>query len=205
MSKRALNLFIILSALYIAAEVVSNATAGRLVQFGPLVLPGAIFLYSLTFTLRDAIHTIGGWKVAKAMIWAGFLANGILAGYGLLVTTLPAPAFFDNLPYQTVFGTTARVVAASLGAYLLSTYLDALIFERLKRSVVRRVLASNAVSVTIDSAVFVTLAFAGTGAPLLNLILGQIIVKMLASTVLIPLVVWVRGSLRREGLALEGY
>lgn len=205
MSQRAAILLTFLSAIYIAAEVVSNATAGRLVQLGPLVFPGAIFLYSLTFTLRDAIHVIGGWKVAKSLIWAGFIANGILAAYGLIVTALPSPFWFDNTPYQTVFGTTARVVAASLGAYLLSTYLDAIIFERLKQNVVRRVLASNAVSVTVDSVVFIVLAFAGTGAPLLNLIVGQIIIKMLVSAVLIPLVTWVRDSLRREGLALEGY
>lgn len=54
------NLLVSLVALYIAAELVSNATAGRLVQMGTWVVPGAIFLYSLTFTLRDAVHTVGG-------------------------------------------------------------------------------------------------------------------------------------------------
>lgn len=203
--KNAAMMLTILSAIYIAAEVVSNATAGRLVQLGPLVFPGAIFLYSLTFTLRDAVHTIGGWKVAKALLWAGFIANAILAVYGLIVTALPKPEWFDNSAYQAVFGTTARVVTASLVAYLVSTWLDALIFERLKSTIVGRVLASNAVSTTVDSVLFITLAFAGTGAPLLNLMVGQILIKMVMSTGLIPLVYWVRNNLRSQGLALEGY
>ncbi|MDL2344411.1 queuosine precursor transporter [Deinococcus sp. MIMF12] len=187
------NLLIILIALYIGAELVSNVTAGRLVQLGALVFPGAIFLYSLTFTLRDAIHTVAGWKGAKALLWGGFAANALLAGYGLLVNALPKPGFFEDQAYQVVFGSTLRVVAASLVAYLISTALDALIFERLKRrGVVVQVIASNAVSTTLDTAVFITLAFAGTGAPLLNLMLGQVLLKMTISLLLIPLVRWVR-------------
>ena len=205
MNKNAAVMLTLLSSIYIAAELVSNATAGRLVQVGPMVFPGAIFLYSVTFTLRDAVHTVGGWKVAKGLIWAGFIANSILAAYGLLVNVLPKPVWFDDTAYQAVFGTTARVVLASLGAYLVSTWLDAVIFERFKRSIAVRVLMSNAASTTIDSVLFIVLAFAGTGAPLLNLIVGQIIIKMLVSTLLIPLVYWVRSRLRSQGLALEGY
>lgn len=186
-------LLVFLIAVYIGAELVSNITAGRLVQLGPLIFPGAIFLYSLTFTLRDAVHTAGGWQTAKALLWGGLAANTLLAGYGLLVNALPKPGFFNDSAYQAVFGSTFRVVLASLLAYLVSTALDALIFERLKsRGVATQVIASNAVSTTLDTAIFVTLAFAGTGAPLLNLMLGQIILKMLISLLLIPLVRWVR-------------
>ncbi|MFC6619414.1 queuosine precursor transporter [Deinococcus radiophilus] len=187
------TLLIVLIAVYIGAELVSNVTAGRLVQFGPLVFPGAILLYSLTFTLRDAIHVAGGWTAAKALLWGGLAANALLAGYGLIVNALPTPDFFDDAAYQAVFGSTFRVVFASLLAYLLSTALDALIFERLRhRGVTTQVVASNAVSTTLDTIIFITVAFAGTGAPLLNLMLGQIILKMLISLLLIPLVRWVR-------------
>lgn len=187
------TLLVILIAIYIGAELVSNVTAGRLVQFGSLIFPGAIFLYSLTFTLRDAVHAAGGWATAKALLWGGFAANALLAGYGLIVNTLPKPGFFNDSAYQAVFGSTIRVVFASLVAYLISTALDALIFERLKhRGVTTQVIASNAVSTTLDTVIFITLAFAGTGAPLLNLMLGQIILKMLISLLLIPLVRWVR-------------
>ncbi|MER3445041.1 MAG: hypothetical protein C4333_13370 [Meiothermus sp.] len=136
---------------------------------------------------------------------AGLAANALLALYGLLMTVLPKPVRFDGDAYAQVFGATLRVVVASLVAYGVSTWLDALLFERLKRSVAGRVLASNLVSTTLDTVVFITLAFAGTGVPLLNLMLGQVVVKMLVSTVLIPLVYWMRNALRSQGLALEGY
>lgn len=199
------NLLVLLVGVYIAAELVSNATAGRLVQIGAWVFPGAIFLYSLTFTLRDAVHTVGGWKVAKSLVWAGLAANLLLALYGILVTVLPKPVWFNDTAYTQVFGTTVRVVFASLIAYGISTWLDALIFERMKQSIAARVLTSNLVSTTLDTVIFITLAFAGTGAPLLNLMIGQVVIKMVVSTVLIPLVYWVRNTLRSQGLAMEGY
>lgn len=192
------SLIVILIAIYIGAELVSNVTAGRLVQLGPLVVPSAIFLYSLTFTLRDAVHTAGGWQTAKALLWGGFAANALLVGYGILVNALPKPDFFKDDAYQVVFGSTLRVVVASLAAYLISTALDAFIFERFKhRGVAAQVIASNAVSITLDTVIFITLAFVGTGAPLLNLMLGQIILKMLISILLIPLVRWVRLQVAR--------
>lgn len=195
----------VLVAIYIAAIIVSNATAGRLVQLGPFVFPGAIFLFALTFTLRDAIHVVGGWPVAKSLIVAGFAANALLAGYGLAVIYLPAPVWFDGTAYEAVFGMTARVVAASLAAFGVAAFLDAYVFERLKRSIVGRVVTSNAASTTADTVIFILIAFAGTGAPLLNLMFGQIVIKMAVSSLMIPLVVWVRNSLHARGLALEGY
>ena len=195
----------VLVAIYIAAIIVSNATAGRLVQLGPFVFPGAIFLFALTFTLRDAIHVVGGWSVAKSLVAAGFAANALLAGYGLAVIYLPAPAWFDGAPYEAVFGMTARVVVASLVAFGIAAFLDAYVFERLKRSIVGRVVTSNAASTTADTVIFILIAFAGTGAPLLNLMFGQIVIKMVVSSLMIPLVVWVRNNLHARGLALEGY
>lgn len=193
-----------LIGLYIAVELVSNATAGRLVTLGPFVVPGGLFLYSMTFTMRDAIHTAGGLRAAKSLIWIGLAANALLAGYGLFVNALPKPEWFQDAGYQQVFGTAARVVGASLVAYWVATYLDTLVFERLKRSIPASVLGSNLISTVVDTVIFATLAFAGTGAPLLNLMLGQVVVKLVVSTLVMPLVYGVRMSLRRSGLAVEG-
>jgi len=187
-----LQVLVVLTSLYIAAEVVSNATAGRLVQIGPLVLPGAIFLYSLTFTLRDAIHTAGGYAAARGVVWGGFLANALLALYGLFVLALPAPAWFSGEAYAQVFGQSARVVVASLSAYLLAQLANTWIFERVRGSILAKVTSSNALAVLLDTAIFITLAFAGTGAPLLNMMLGQILFKFALSLALLPLVYAVR-------------
>ncbi|MCD0159816.1 queuosine precursor transporter [Deinococcus sp. 6YEL10] len=195
LNQRQISVLMLLVALYIGVEVISNAVAGRLVQIGMLVVPGAIFLYALSFTLRDAIHMVGGYALARRLIWAGVTVNLLLACYGLIVNRLPAPGFFDPAAYNAVFGTTSRVVLASVAAYTVSTYLDGLIFERFIDRPARAVLVSNIFSIITDSALFIALAFAGTGAPLLNLMLTQALFKLVISLLLIPLVTRLRARL----------
>ncbi len=183
---------VLLVSLYVAAEVVSNVTAGRLVAVGPIVVPGAIFLYAMTFTLLDAIHSAGGLPLARSAVWAGFFANLLLALYGLFVLALPAPPGFDDAPYRAVLGQSARVVAASLTAYLAAQLTNTWVFERIGGPLWRRVAGSNALAIVVDSVVFITLAFVGTGAPLLDLIAGQLLFKFVLSLLLLPLVYGVR-------------
>jgi len=185
-------LLVLLASVYIAAEVIANVTAGRLVQLGPLVLPGAIFIYALTFTLRDAVHAAGGLAVARAVVWGGFLANALLALYGLFVLVLPAPPWFEDAAYRAVLGQSARVVVASLTAYLVAQLANTHLFEGIRGGLVAKVTGSNAVAILIDTVVFITLAFAGTGAPLFNMMLGQLLFKFVISLLLLPLVYGVR-------------
>lgn len=192
-----------LVGLYVASEIISQVTAGRLVQLGGLVLPGATFLYALTFTLRDAIHVVGGYRVAKALIPVGLSANALVLLYGALVSALPHPSFFDPSVYASVLGTTFRVVAASLTAYFVSTWADTLLFERFRQTLAGRVVLSNVASTALDAGVFITIAFFGTGAPLLTLMGSQFIVKFAISLVLVPLVYGARASLRRAGFAID--
>jgi len=185
-----------LVALYVAAEVISNVTAGRLVALGPVVVPGAIFLYAMTFTLRDAIHAAGGLVLARGAVWSGFFANLLLALYGLFVISLPAPPWFDDAPYRAVLGQSARVVAASLTAYLAAQLVNTWAFERIRGPLWVRSVGSNALAIVVDTAVFIVLAFAGTGAPLLALMAGQLLFKFAFSLVLLPLVYGVRARVR---------
>ena len=46
---------IVLVGLYIACELIANVTASKPVQLGGMVVPAAIFIYTLTFTLIDLI------------------------------------------------------------------------------------------------------------------------------------------------------
>jgi len=60
-----------------------------------------------------------------------------------------------------------------------------------------RVIASNAVSTLVDSAIFISIAFAGIF-PLFELIKGQYIVKMAVTVVSVPLIYLIRDR-KREG------
>ena len=87
---------IILVSLYVSCEIIANVTAGRPVQVGDVVVPSAVFIYALTFTLVDLVHEVYGRNGSRMVIYGAFAANILLAAYAYLVIHLPAPGFFTE-------------------------------------------------------------------------------------------------------------
>lgn len=178
--------------LYVACEIIANVTAGRPVQFFGLIVPSAVFIYTVTFTLIDVIHEIYGKAGARKVVYGAFAANLMLAAYAYLIIHLPAPSFFtEGKAYETVFGSTPRIVFASLAAYLVSSLVDVEVYHLWKSYIQRfkwsRVLISNGISTLVDSALFITLAFYGK-MPVLPLIFGQYVVKMSITILSLPII-----------------
>ena len=183
--------------IYIACELIANVTASKPVALpGGIVVPAAVFIYAITFTLIDLINERLGKQGARYVIYTAVLANVLLAIYTLFAIRLPYPPFYqDQEAFVSVLGSTWRIVIASLIAYFISSLIDVQIFawwrERVGRYKWARVLASNSVSTLVDSVLFITIAFAGV-MPILPLIVGQYLVKMVVTVVSIPLIYTVR-------------
>jgi len=195
----------ILIGLYIACELIANVTASKPVQLGGIVVPAAIFIYTLTFTLIDLINESFGKQGARKVILAALIANLLLAAYVQLAVILPPASFYSGQEaFSGVLGSTPRIVFASLTAYLISSLIDAEIFSfwraRVQRLKWTRVLVSNAISTWVDSVIFITLAFYGI-MPIWMLIKGQYIVKMAITLGSLPLIYLVKS--RRENSRLQ--
>lgn len=192
----------ILIGLYIACELIANVTASKPVQLDGIVVPAAIFIYTLTFTLIDLINEFLGKQGARKVIWAAFIANLLLAAYSYLAVILPHPPFYSGQEtFAGVLGSTPRIVIASLTAYLISSFIDTEIFAfwRVHVRVPKwaRVLVSNTFSTWVDSVVFITLAFYGIMS-IWILIKGQYIVKMVITIGSLPLIYLVKGQIKGE-------
>jgi len=188
----------ILIGLYIACELIANVTASKPVQLGGIVVPAAIFIYTLTFTLIDLINESMGKEGARKVILTALLANLLLAAYAQLAVMLPPATFYSGQEaFSGVLGSTPRIVFASLTAYLISSLIDAEIFSfwraRVQRLRWTRVLVSNAISTWVDSVIFITLAFYGT-MPVWTLIKGQYVIKMAITLLSLPLIYLVKSS-----------
>jgi len=185
--------------LYIACEIIANVTAAKPVLLpGNIVVPAAVFIYAITFTLIDLVNEKLGKQGARHVVYTAFLANLLLAAYSQFAIRLPATPFYGDegqAAFASVLGSTWRIVLASLTAYLISSLIDVQVFawwrERVGRHKWARVLASNAVSTLVDSIVFIVIAFGGV-MPVLPLIKGQYIVKMAVTVVSVPLIYLVR-------------
>ncbi len=183
--------------LYIACELIANVTAAKPVALPfDIVVPSAVFIYAITFTLIDLVNDKLGKQGARYVIYTAFAANLLLAAYTQFAINLPAPDYYGGQDaFAITLGSTWRVVIASLVAYLVSSLIDVQVFawwrERVGRHRWARVLTSNAVSTAVDSVVFILIAFWGV-LPVWPLIRGQYIVKMFVTVISIPLIYTVK-------------
>ncbi|MDV6373297.1 VUT family protein [Deinococcus arenicola] len=157
---------LLLIALYALSILAANITLNKFIPlpvYG-LLSVGTIF-FAAVFTLRDRIHRAGGLPAVYIAI-----------GSALLVNTLAA--FFT--------GTEWRFIGASFLAILAGELADTAVYQRLlHRSWWTRVLASNAVSVPLDSVLFNLLAFWGimSGGEIGQIIFADILAKYLIAAV----------------------
>ncbi|UNM95054.1 VUT family protein [Ignatzschineria rhizosphaerae] len=158
--------------IYLVAYVVSIFVANLLIDkfielpFYGMLSAGTIF-FAFVFTLRDHLHRYG-MKFALIGITIALIVNTSLS----LLLAIPI-----------------RFIIASFLAILFSELADTAVFERLKeRSWALKVIASNAVSVPVDSIVMTLIAFLGvmTGEEMLAIIFADILAKYcIALTVII--------------------
>jgi uncharacterized PurR-regulated membrane protein YhhQ (DUF165 family) len=165
--------------IWLAGYVLSIVGANwLLVTFGVvpiglgLAAPAGVFAAGLTFSLRDAVRERLGYWWALAAVALGALLSAFLS---------------------------PQLALASGIAFGLSEGLDALVYEPLrKRGWLRAVAASNVVGFTVDSAVFLLLAF-GSLEFLAGQVWGKALMTLAAIGVLGAWRQWRRGVYVPDG------
>src|SRR5688572_1271845 len=169
--------FDLLIAIYICCIAVAELLGAKTV---PLFTIGSIHLNAsvallvvpLLFTINDVIVEVYGKERARNVVFCGLIVIALLLGMSLLATHLPPSARFmaDEAAYDTIFGKSARIAAASLTAFALAELLDVWVFSKIRQRLGQKALwlrtnVSNICAQLIDTAVFITLAFYAFDAP----------------------------------------
>jgi uncharacterized integral membrane protein (TIGR00697 family) len=108
-----------------------------------------------------------GYARARKVVWAGFGALAFASFMSWATLTFPPAAGWPHqAAYETVFGGTPRIVAASLVAYFSGEFCNSYVLAKLKLATSGRLLWSRTIGSTIigeavDSAIFYPLAFLG--------------------------------------------
>jgi queuosine precursor transporter len=196
--------FCVLAGVFSGSLVISAVLAAKLIAVGPLVVPAGVLAFSLTFLCTDVVNEIFGPRAAYRVVVGGFVALLITLGLIRLAVMWPPAGFWEHQEaYATILATSERVIVASVSAYAVSQSLDVWVFARLRRATQGRFLwlrnnASTALAQLVDSAVFVTIAFLGA-APVLPLVFGQWIIKLLIALLDTPVVYGAVWLLRARG------
>ena len=201
--------FLVIAVAFVTCLIVSNITAVKLITVSGFILPGAIVIFPITYIIGDVLTEVYGYAKARRVIWMGFLANLFAVATFALVGVLPAAGFWGaQEAYDTILGATPRILAASLIAYLVGEFANAYVLARLKvategRFLWLRTISSTIVGQSLDSAIFIVIAFAGIipfGALILTIVV-QAVVKTAYEALATPLTYLVVGWLKRaEGI-----
>lgn len=193
---------ILVSSAYIAAQILADITSLKIVPFLGLSMDAGTLVYPLTFTLRDLVHKVAGKRGARVLILAAAVINLLMAGLFWLVSRLPYdPATGPQPDWDAVLAPVWRIVIASILAEVVSELIDTEIYQLWVERITRRfqwtrVLVSNAVSLPLDSLMFVWIAFGGVYAPdvVWSIFLANILLKGAVTLISLPAIYLVRGE-----------
>ena len=219
---------VVLAALFITSLITAQLIAVKLLAVpfpgslpivgGSVLVPAGVLAYALTFFASDCYAELYGRRPAQIMVNVGFGMNFVMLALVWLAIAAPgSPAGVDPATFESVLGLSTNIVLGSLGAYIVSQNWDVIAFHVIGdwtdgEHLWLRNLGSTGTSQLIDTAIFVLLAFflvpsalgigqALPGAVLVQLIVGQYILKLLIALLDTPFVYAVVGYMRSAGLA----
>lgn len=198
---RPIRSLLIVGGAYVAAQMMADIASLRVISIAGHAVDAGTLIYPFTFTLRDLVHKISGKTAARTVIVLAAGVNVLMAGFFWLVARLPPDPFTGPQPeFGAVLSPVWGIVLASIAAEVLSELIDTEAYQRWETRFGRRhqwgrVLASNAVAIPVDSAVFVGLA------TLLGIFPSEVawsifwvnvVLKGLVTLISIPWIYWVR-------------
>lgn len=194
--------------LFVTALVISNIIAVKLLEAADRVFDAGNILFPLTYVIGDVLTEVYGIRVARRVIVLGFACNVVAVGAIQAAVHLPPAEFWveNDAAFRSALGTTWRIFVASLVAYLVGELANSTVLARLKvatsgRFLWLRTISSTLVGQALDTSLFVSIAFAGTGAPLAETIVTTWVIKVAWETAATPLTYGVVTYLKRaEGV-----
>ena len=199
---RSLFLF---SILYGGMVCIAGVLGAKQVAIGPLAVEAGIFAFILLIVLGSTVAELYGRETADRLVRIGFvplIASMLLIQLVLALPTDPGMYEPAKAAFPIVVGQGARMMLAGLIAYGLSQTLNVLIFSRLAgsgegRLLWLRAMVASVASQVLDTLLFISISFYGER-PIMDLMIGQMIAKIVLSLVLVPVLIYALVALGRR-------
>lgn len=189
--------FMLLGILFNVCLIAANLLETKVIQVGSLTVTAGLLVFPISYIINDCIAEVWGFKKARLIIWSGFAMNFFVVGLGLIAVAIPAAPFWEGEEhFDFVFGMAPRIVAASLMAFLVGSFLNAYVMSKMKiasqgRNFSARAILSTIVGETADSLIFFPIAFGGIIAwkELLIMMGLQIVLKSMYEVIILPVTI----------------
>lgn len=203
---------------------------------GTFIYGAGILFFPLGYVIGDVLTEIYGFAKARRVIWVGTAAMMFLAFMSYVVTALPAFAGWEcaasgfggerpvtsntdpaipggaicQSTYESVFGSTWRIVVASITAFWAGEFVNSFVMAKMKvwtkgRALWSRTIGSTVVGQGVDSLIFYPVAFWGiwTSEAVMTVMITNWALKVTWEAALTPVTYLVVGRLKAaEGVDL---
>ena len=177
----------------------------KIAKVGPLTFGAGVLFFPISYIFGDILTEVYGYARARKVVWAGFAALAFASLMASIVVWFPpAPGWPHQAAYQTVFGSTWRIVLASLIAFWAGEFCNSYVLAKMKvwsegKSLYRRTIGSTIVGEGVDSLIFYPVAFLGSWPPeqVLTVMVTNYGIKVGWETLATPLTYRIVGWLKR--------
>jgi hypothetical protein len=216
-------------AAFVAILLLSNLIgAAKLAAVGGFTFGAGILFFPVSYVLGDVLTEVYGYANARRCVWVGFFAMLFMAFMSYVVVAMPpsptwgcassgdpafarlglAPGTICQSTYVAVFGSTWRIVLASVIAFWAGEFVNAFVLAKMKiltqgKHLWTRTIGSTVFGQAVDSALFYPIAFIGTWQThdVLTVMLTNWVLKVTWEVILTPVTYAVVGWLKnREGV-----
>lgn len=196
--KKVSEMQLFLTVLFVTSLLISNVITSKqvLLPFG-ITMTGAVFIFPVTYILSDLFSEVYGYRWSRVTCYLAFAMNLLMVLLFSLVIVTPAPSYWTNQEaFQTVLGSTPRVLAASLLAFVIGDMVNDKVFRRMKakhenelKGFGWRAILSSICGELVDSLIFLPLAFIGQMpvATLAIMTVCQVGIKTLYEIIILPI------------------
>ena len=175
--------------------------------FGAFVFGAGAMFFPISYVFGDILTEVYGYARARRVIWAGFAGLAFASFMAAVVVALPpAPFWKHQAAYEVAFGSTWRIVAASMIAYFCGEFVNSYVLAKMKirtagKWLWTRTIGSTLAGEAVDSALFYPLAFYGGGIipddKLPLVMAAQFVAKVSVEVIFTPVTYKVVGFLKR--------
>ena len=183
---------------------IAGVLGNKQVALGPLAVEAGIFAFLLLVITSSAVAEMHGRETANKLVLWGFVPLLVSLALTIIVLAVPAAPAMDPErlgAFNTIMGGTPRIWLGGILAYGISTLLNVTIFTRLKREgghlLWFRSAVASGLSQIIDTLIFIGIAFYGVF-PIGELLLGQMLAKVVLSLVLVPPLIYLFVAIGRK-------
>lgn len=194
-----------ITCLYVAFQLISDATAGKLISILGYTVSVTVIYFPVTYIFADILTEVYGYARARRALWIVMVCS-VIAGilYAVVAALPPAPGFDANEAYVRVFGVVPRILVGGWLAVFAGEISNDFILARLKiyfqgRHLWMRTISSTIVGQLVNTSVFYIVGLYGIIPPrfLLEGILLGWVLKVIVEVVATPFTYWAVGNLKR--------